>query len=526
MLGGTPRSADIAAKISELVEQEVLVRRDQSRFPGEDEFAFRHALLREGAYSTLTEADRTLGHRLAAGWLEQAGESDPLVLAEHFERGGDPVRAGSFYLRAAEQALRGGDTDATMASAHRGLACKVSDDVKVELLAILCEAYGWRNEWGTAAEYAAEVMRLAVPGSIPWAKAGWVQLWDKLRLGALDELMQTVRLARDVEPLPDAVGAVAWTLATGLHILDLGADFERAKVCLDRVHAIVEPIASKDPIARAVMCLSHAHREACANEDPWAGLAWARAARASYEEANHSRYAQLAQVFVGMNLWLLGAFDEAEHELRATMAEAEEYGGSASLQQFFFVEVQAERGALDEALAVATRLAEFGQTRSLPIEEGRGRWARADVLRRLGDLEEAEREALLSVELLSIMPVDQMAATATLAVIRLARGHVASALETAERAMAAYEARKAFGFRGSFARLVHAEALHAAGDLARAREAIGVARDRLRANADKIDDPALHRSFLQSVPENARTLALARAWLGEDLPITAEWSGS
>ena len=35
-------------------------------FEGQDEYVFRHGLVREAAYAMLTDADRTLGHRLAA----------------------------------------------------------------------------------------------------------------------------------------------------------------------------------------------------------------------------------------------------------------------------------------------------------------------------------------------------------------------------------------------------------------------------------------------------------------------------
>src|SRR5207302_934930 len=56
-------------------------------------YAFRHALVSDAAYAMLTDEDRRLGHRLAAEWLERAGESDPLVLGEHFDRGGDRARA-------------------------------------------------------------------------------------------------------------------------------------------------------------------------------------------------------------------------------------------------------------------------------------------------------------------------------------------------------------------------------------------------------------------------------------------------
>jgi hypothetical protein len=63
---------------------------------------------------------------------------------------------------------------------------------------------------------------------------------------------------------------------------------------------------------------------------------------------------------------------------------------------------------------------------------------------------------------------------------------------------------------------MHAEALHAAGQQERARAAIATARDRLLANAEKIGDPTYRKSFLENVPENARTVELAREWLGGD----------
>jgi hypothetical protein len=47
-----------------------------------------------------------------------------------------------------------------------------------------------------------------------------------------------------------------------------------------------------------------------------------------------------------------------------------------------------------------------------------------------------------------------------------------------------------------------------------ARAAIGKARDRLLAIAEKIGDPDYKKSFLENVPENRRTFELARAWLG------------
>lgn len=92
--------------LTTLVEREVLVERPGSRFPGERELSFRHALLREGAYSMLMAEDRQLGHRLAGQWLEAHGERDALVLAGHFERGHEPERAARYYrIRSASRVM-------------------------------------------------------------------------------------------------------------------------------------------------------------------------------------------------------------------------------------------------------------------------------------------------------------------------------------------------------------------------------------------------------------------------------------
>jgi hypothetical protein len=64
-------------------------------------------------------------------------------------------------------------------------------------------------------------------------------------------------------------------------------------------------------------------------------------------------------------------------------------------------------------------------------------------------------------------------------------------------------------------RLAYVEALFANGDHSAAYAAIAEARERILATAAGIDDPGRHKTFLENVPENARTLSLAQAWLGE-----------
>src|SRR5262249_18388497 len=128
LLGPSGKPQRTAQWLSTLADREVLVPRPERARGGEQEYRFRHPILREAAYAMLTDGDRILGHRLAAEHLEARGDADPMVLAEHLERAHLPERAGAFYLDAARRALRGGDADATLRRARRGLTGDVSPE--------------------------------------------------------------------------------------------------------------------------------------------------------------------------------------------------------------------------------------------------------------------------------------------------------------------------------------------------------------------------------------------------------------
>lgn len=135
----------------------------------------------------------------------------------------------------------------------------------------------------------------------------------------------------------------------------------------------------------------------------------------------------------------------------------------------------------------------------------------------MGDLDGADREIQAALEM--VVTLDRPGVLATLSMLRLAQGRAGEALAAAENAVSRCIAMGGCGlFRGALVRLAHAEALHATGDLAAARRAIADARTHLFAIASKIRDPAYRQSFLDNVPENARTLALARTWLDDPLP--------
>jgi hypothetical protein len=515
LLGGALSTAAVHAMLGALIEHELVVPRPDSGFAGKKELAFRHALLREAAYAMLTDDDRALGHRLAAAWLEQQGETDPLVLAEHCDRGGERPRAAGFYFRAAERALRADDTETAVARGRRAHSLGPPDAERVELLGFLAAVHVWRSEWDEASRWGDQAMRRAVPGSDPWARAVTARLAVALREGQSDAVIALIDLLKTVEPAPDAVVSVVIAINFAGFLLNRWARFALVEDGLRRVHELVEPIAAREPMARGWMHMGHVAFEPWAHEDPWAGLSHAEAARAAFREANHRQNALLAQLLVGMNLWLLGAHDGAERELRSVLGGDTVYGPIAPLHLFCFAGTLADRGALDEAHAVVSRTLAAWQARGFTAYEGPGHRILADVLVRRGEPAAAEREVRAALPHLGFLPLDRMAATATLAAALLAQGRAADALVAAEDARAQYEAVGAFGYRGAYARLVHVEALEATGDHAAACRALAAARDRVIGNAGKIGDPELRRSFLEAVPENARTLALAAQWLAD-----------
>jgi len=497
-----------------LVEREVLVRRRASRFQGEEELSFRHALLREAAYAMLTKADREIGHRLAAEWLEQHGEEDPLALAEHFERGQEPARAGRYYARAAEQALRGGDPEGQIALARRGLACGVPDDVRVTLLKLLCEGYGWRSQHSLALPYAEEALERAAPGSEAWAFAMVVKLGHATMMGDVSGLIELLGAMRGVRPAPGAAGVVTFSFACAAFWLDLTNRTDLAQTCLTQMREAIEPVVEHEPLARGWLNAAHASHFLLVEEDPWAGLLAADAARESFLAIGYTRQAKPAHAFAGMCAAGLGAFDMAERELREALSRVDTPDPTTLLALVTLVETLAIRGALDEAHELCTRGLAIARTSTMPADEGRARWGMASLLLGKGDLAAAEREALEAISRIAMLPLEHAAVTATLAAILLAQGRAAEALA----ALGSVVPR----FRAPLARLVRAEALHATGDIAKARAAIAEARARVLATAAKIADPSCRASFLEHVPEVARTLLLSRQWLGAAEPALAQ----
>jgi tetratricopeptide (TPR) repeat protein len=505
---GVQRAAEVGKWLDYLAEREVITRRGRGKFPGEEEYAFRHGLVREAAYEVLVGEDRVLGHRLAGAWLEEAGERDALTLAEHFDRGHAPERAGVWYHRAAEQALEGNDLEGALKRSERAIALGAEGESLAALWQIQAEACKWRGANADAREAARKAMAAASPGSEAWClAAGEVAAAS----GKLADRAALVEVAEALLALPPSASASTRTVAiartaTQLSLMGQADVVDRLLARLATGNAATDPaVAGWVLEARAV--------SAGSGGDPGGRVRLADAAAESFEAAGDLRNACLQRVSVGYAYNEIGSYGEAERALRGALVVAERLGldnavGTAHAQ---LGRTLCRKGALPAAREELGRAIEALRAQKNARLAAVATRYLADVLARQGDLEGAEREARAAAEALAGAPAMVGDALAMLADVQRKRGNAAEALATAERAMASLEAAGKTVIGEAAIRLAHAEALEAAGERDRARAALATARDRVLTRAKTLTDPELRSAFLEGVTEHARTLELARS---------------
>jgi hypothetical protein len=321
----------------------------------------------------------------------------------------------------------------------------------------------------------------------------------------------------EVTPAPDAVGWMSQLFLSSIFLLDHFGRVAQATALEEPFLALVSQPGDQAPVARFWWNVSVALRAPYAHGDPWNALVHSDAIQPISELIGGDLMFLFMQQTRAMNLWYLGAHARAVELLESIPVADTTLAEVGPLRRIVLSWLYADRGALDEARALAIAVREFCRAHRDRVGEARSAWVLAEVLRRSDDPEGAEREVQAARAM--AMPLDQPGMLATLAALRLAQGRAAEALAAAEDAMARCAATGECGlFRGAFVCLVHAEALHATGAHDAARRAIAGARARLFATSDKIAEPSYRTSFLESVPANARTLTLARAWLGDAAP--------
>ncbi|WP_437934079.1 protein kinase domain-containing protein [Sorangium sp. So ce341] len=507
--------APVAPRLAELARRELVVRRHEARIAGEVEYGFRHALVREAAYGMLTERDRRVGHALAGDWLERAGGADAMALAEHFEIGGAPARAADAYLRAAEEALRGGDLDAAIARAERGIGSGVAGDTAGRLRGVQAEAHLWRGDLALAAGRGIEAMGQMGRGSAAWFSNITSMAWSLSKLGRIEEVEHWATAAVDVTPMDDAQSAKLGCLSAGATALVLGGRYAAGAALIEVVQRSLSDVESRDV---EVIARLHEARSAYAicTGDLGACAESLEAALSAFEQAGDHRNAASTRAGLGSTYAELGDFDTAQSMLRASLEAAVrmhlydlKLAAQANLAHVLGYSGQlAEGRALAEAAAASARGAGLVRTELF------ARCYLAKIAFAMGDLEGAEREARAAIALFQSAPTLGVQAFSILARALLGLGRIDEAMGAAAEASARLAEFGTLEEGESLVRLAVAEALAASGRHAEATAAIAAARAALLARAERLSDPTWRERFLHDVPDNARTLELARQWLG------------
>lgn len=510
---------EIAEWLRLLVEAEIVVASPKSRFPGDVEHHFRHALLREAAYRLLTEEDRAFGHAAVSRYLEGAGESDPLVIAEHAQQGGDRARASRFYLSAASLSWERHDMDGVLAQVERCVACGASGEALGTARALECMAHVGKLSFARADVAATEAIALLRPGSLWWCRA-IEKLFNILpQMGQAARLGELSRLFLTTEPDPAAISAYVVAASYPIGMLAQAGARPAAQAFLARIEQdALQRVIEQDPFARGWARFFHGLSVRVLSPDPLLAMKLARESERAFSEIGNVYGLTLATMLVGLSWVDLGDLLEGEKMLREGQALASQlsHGFLRHNTQMGMVLALAERSEpelLAEAHSLAQSIIEAGVS---PLYVASGHAARAQVLLAWGRADEAEEAAREACATFTVAPpLLVMALTVQIAAL-LAQGRADAAALGAEDGLRILTSLGGAGYMEIPLRAAAVEAFHSAGDVPRALGALREALQQIDLRASKILDPAWRARYFAGRPENARVLSLARDWLADE----------
>jgi len=515
VLGSNTAIRDVPGWLRTLTQREVLVESPQSRFAGQTEYVFRHALLRDASYASFVDGDRRLAHDRAARWLDEHGEGAAIVIARHWERALNGERAVEAYTRALVQALRSNDLGAVVQVAERAEQNGAAGVALGRVRLLESEAYTWLGTPDQALHAARQALELLPERSSEFYTALAGGLEAAVLLGDADAVAGLLpkldaALSDDSSEGREARVASLARVASALVLFGRGDEAKALLAAAERL--ATEPL--DDPMS--VGHLDHAHAAtAMVARDLEGAASYFLAAGKAFERAGALRPASGAQANVAAVYLEMGAAGPALASLERAREMAERAGArySLGLTELNRGIALTRLGRVDEAIELleATR-AELERQGDRRLAASAS-CARAEALIVAGRKGEAGQEAERAVATAAGLPSSRAAALAMLASVKLALGSVDAALELAERAESE-RGTTTMEEREALLELVFAEAELQSGRTASAQHRLArVASDLLR-RAESIKTPELRRAFLEDVPEHARLLSLARQITG------------
>lgn len=447
-----PDLSSLEETLRRLEEREFIVRQPASSFPGAQEYAFKHALLREVAYESVLVRRKRDFHWAIARWLanqrgDHAAENAGLI-ASHYELSSDTNSAAQWYSSAAEQARARYAPETAIHYYRKALDLRRLEAPplaeQVRLYSGLGEMLRWQARFDEAVE-ALEAMHVAAQ-AVGDVKAQ-IRALQGLFLAhdyqgdhrrALESASGAEHLARQAgspEDLAMALSAKGWSL------LFLGEE-EQALALGHEARTVAGEGGSRRGLAHSYMLIGAAHRMRGEFER---AVAATEQALDLFRELGDRIWEGLMLYHLGQTARLQGAYVEAVSyyagALELARAVGDNYGAMTTLSRMGRIARlqgayrQAER-YYAEALSLAQKSGNLGRESYLIYSLGESKLAQA-----------LEREASAGQELLAEAQkllnrairegsqagqgVTEAAAYVALARVHLARGEPDAALEPA-----------------------------------------------------------------------------------------------
>jgi eukaryotic-like serine/threonine-protein kinase len=265
---GVPHAPEV---LRELAAAEILVEQAHTHFANTREFAFKHELMREVAYSSLGEEQLREYHRRAGQWLAKVGEDDAIV-ARHLELGGDGVAAAQYLEKAARRALAAHALGESVALAEKALAFAEDKPTQFARAQLLDEAWNRLDARAGERDTAVRAMQEAIYDKASEVRAAGARVrYEDACGGGADtsSRLDEVRLAAQDAKLPDEEARCAAALAAR--------------------YAYAGELDAAQRVADGLLVLAQRHNIPVAAVDAWQTLAVVRQTRGEVGAALEAR---------------------------------------------------------------------------------------------------------------------------------------------------------------------------------------------------------------------------------------------
>jgi tetratricopeptide (TPR) repeat protein len=512
-------AGELEQRLRHLVELEVVEQQPESHFSSEKEYRFRHALLRDAAYGLVPDSHKALGHQRAGTWLEQMGEPEPRVLAEHYHLGQDKTLAIPFYIRAAEQLYAQNEWREMLRCVEAGQSCGATGMMQSRLRALEATVVVFRTDnYRQGYEMGSSVLAELKPGSIAWCMLAGPTLSNAFNSGNEEEELRLVERLLQTDPEADAASAYVEALLTALNAATVRGLRPQATAIIERIVEVGAPLISRDGLLYAKLSYARSFFGHYFEDRVWQTFTQAEQAMRPFRELGQERSLALSQFVAGSALASIGNFSGAAELLHDALAICRRAGVqrlSFHVQTHMALALawSPEEAHQAEARDLALEVLESGTAHALLL--GRMTVVLAKVAAERSGPQEAEAQARKARELLARYLPDNILARIVLSTSLLAQGRTAEAREEARLAVQELEQIGAAGFASTRSYLALAEACFAEGDAPAGETALRNALLCLRARSEDIRDPEF-RKLLLLVPEHARAIELARLRWGEE----------